>query len=32
MTSRAVGEIGGVCVEKGAELETGEQVGREGKM
>ena len=32
MTSRAVGESGGVCVEKGGELETGEQCGREGKL
>ena len=32
MNSRAVGESGGVCVEKGKEFETGEQDGREGKV
>ena len=32
MTSRAVGESGGVCVEKGTELNMVEQVGKEGKV
>ena len=32
MTSRAVVESCGVCVEKGTELETGEQGGREGNV
>ena len=30
MNWRVVGESGGVCVEKGEELEMGEQGGREG--
>ena len=32
MTLRAVGERGGVCVEKGTYFETGEQGGREDKV
>ena len=32
MTLREVGESGGVCVEKGTELETGEKGGREWKV
>ena len=32
MTSRAMGESGGVFVEKGIELETGEQGWRQGKI